>query len=60
MPTTHHDEVHVALVAQSAHELRVLRVLAVLGQAAEASRATVEGLGAPAVDFSTSAFVLLK
>lgn len=44
---THHDEVHVALVAESAHKLRVLWVLAVLGQAAEAGGPPVERLGAP-------------
>lgn len=44
---THHDEVHVALVAERSDELRVLRVLAVLRQAAKACRPAVEGLGAP-------------
>lgn len=44
---THHDEVHVALVAERSDELGVLRVFAVLGQAAKAGRPAVEGLGAP-------------
>lgn len=50
-PLTHHDEVHVALVAERADKLRVLGVLAVLGQAAQTGRATVERLGAPASSF---------
>lgn len=44
----HHDEVHAALVAESADKLSVLRVVAVLGQAAEAGGSAVEHLGAPA------------
>lgn len=44
---SHHDEVHAALVAESADELSVLRVVAVLGQAAEAGGSAVERLSAP-------------
>jgi len=46
LPAVHHDDGHLSLSAQSTNELLVLLVLAVLGEAAEAGRATVEGLGA--------------
>lgn len=48
LPLTHHDEVHVALVAEGAHKLRVLGVLAVLGEAAQPGGSAVQHLGAPA------------
>lgn len=48
---SHHDEVDVALVAESADKLGVLRVLAVLRQAAKAGRSAVEDLGAPVTIF---------
>ena len=49
MSAPHHDEVHVALVAERADKLRVLGVLAVFGQAAQAGGPTVERLGAPEI-----------
>lgn len=46
--TTHHNQVHTSLIAQSADKLGVLRIIAVLRQTTQTGRPTVEHLSTPA------------